>query len=140
MSAYFLGVTLFALCYFRSYQYSDGFLSIMGLELPPSLAELVKNGDIGLSNEPELCQRAAAALGYVAHFVNLCSKYLDIPLRYPIKHWGSMSLIYNWATSVDRSNTKSIQGRKLILKAIPFIAAGTLALQFPMLDVARKLS
>lgn len=90
----------------------------MGLELTPSLVELVKNGVIGWSSDPELCQRAAAVLGYVAHFTNLCSKYLDVPLRYPIKPRGSMSVIYNWAASTDRSHTNTIQGRGCLVQNI----------------------
>ncbi|KAJ8979568.1 hypothetical protein NQ317_019143 [Molorchus minor] len=39
--------------------------------------------DIGLS----------VALGYITHILKMCSTFLQVPLRYPLTHYGSMSFI-----------------------------------------------
>jgi len=37
----------------------------------------------------------AIGLGFTCHLVAMISNYLDIPLRYPMLHRGSRSLIYD---------------------------------------------
>jgi len=37
----------------------------------------------------------AIGLGFTCHLVAMISNYLDIPLRYPLLHRGSRSLIYD---------------------------------------------
>lgn len=35
----------------------------------------------------------AVALGYVTHILTMCSVFLQVPLRYPMVHYGSRSSI-----------------------------------------------
>lgn len=44
----------------------------------------------------------AAALGYIAHLVFLLSKYLNVPLRYPLTPKGSCSVIFDLMISHKR--------------------------------------
>eukprot|EP00002_Diphylleia_rotans_P031066 TRINITY_DN6431_c0_g1_i2.p1 TRINITY_DN6431_c0_g1~~TRINITY_DN6431_c0_g1_i2.p1 ORF type:complete len:500 (+),score=74.26 TRINITY_DN6431_c0_g1_i2:50-1549(+) len=54
----------------------------------------IPNGEF-LGSDEEI---EAAALGYVCLLVTTLSKYLDVPLRYPMKFMGSRSLIYDFIT------------------------------------------
>lgn len=38
------------------------------------------------------------ALGYVAHLLTMCASFLQVPLRYPIVHFGSRSTIIDHIT------------------------------------------
>ena len=67
-------------------------VSICGLELDSSVIK--KNKDTMLDNESgNNAERLAAALGYVAHILQLLSVYFDIPLRYPVRPVNSRSYI-----------------------------------------------
>ncbi|KAJ7959784.1 UV radiation resistance-associated protein [Quillaja saponaria] len=46
-------------------------------------------------------QKAATALGYVAHAVSLIGSYLKVPLRYPLRFSGSHSYIIDYAPSIE---------------------------------------
>lgn len=76
----------------KELQYLDGSstirrnISICGLELDSNVIR--KNTDTMLEKEREMgghLVKLASILGYVAHILQLLSKYFDIPLRYPIK-------------------------------------------------------
>ncbi|KAI4471451.1 uv radiation resistance-associated protein [Holotrichia oblita] len=41
----------------------------------------------------------AVALGFIAHILMMCSSFLQVPLRYPIIHMGSRSLIVDHITA-----------------------------------------
>ena len=59
---------------------TTGEYCIRGLELPSEMSSIDDD-------------HVASALGYVAHLLILLSKYLEIPLRYPIAYAASKSLI-----------------------------------------------
>nr|XP_023015166.1 UV radiation resistance-associated gene protein [Leptinotarsa decemlineata] len=61
---------------------SDDKFTICGIHLPNSDI-LADCSDIGLS----------VALGYIAHILVMASTFLQVPLRYPIMHYGSRSYI-----------------------------------------------
>nr|CAD1817393.1 unnamed protein product [Ananas comosus var. bracteatus] len=52
-------------------------------------------------------RRSATVLGYVAHAVLLIAKYLDVPLRYPLRLGGSRSYIQDHAPSVESTSAES---------------------------------
>uniref|UniRef100_T1JLS3 UV radiation resistance-associated gene protein n=1 Tax=Strigamia maritima TaxID=126957 RepID=T1JLS3_STRMM len=66
-------------------------------------AEVVNKGlticNVFLPNSEELIghdeTKITAALGYVVHLVLMIAEILDVPLRYPVRHIGSRSKIYN---------------------------------------------
>eukprot|EP00043_Microstomoeca_roanoka_P008474 m.81628 g.81628 ORF g.81628 m.81628 type:complete len:462 (-) comp14255_c1_seq6:166-1551(-) len=60
---------------------TENLCSIMGIELP--------NGTYSDRDDEAL----STALGYVAHLVLMISKYLQLPLRYPLRLLGSRSCI-----------------------------------------------
>uniref|UniRef100_A0A7S1HQQ4 UV radiation resistance associated protein n=2 Tax=Eukaryota TaxID=2759 RepID=A0A7S1HQQ4_9EUKA len=67
-------------------------ISICGLELDSSVIK--KNKDVLMENDNgNNVERLAAALGYVAHIVQLLATYFDIPLRYPVKSNNSRSYV-----------------------------------------------
>lgn len=41
----------------------------------------------------------AVSLGYVTHLLTMCSIFLQVPLRYPMKHYGSRSHIVDHISS-----------------------------------------
>ncbi|KAJ1962484.1 hypothetical protein IWQ62_003512 [Dispira parvispora] len=47
-----------------------------------------------------------ASVGFICHLVTLLARYLEIPLRYPIKYFASQSIIYNPSADMMRLNTK----------------------------------
>ncbi|XP_057651065.1 UV radiation resistance-associated gene protein [Diorhabda carinulata] len=61
---------------------SEDKYTIMGITLPNSDL-LADSTDSGLS----------VALGYIAHILIMCSTFLQVPIRYPITHYGSRSYI-----------------------------------------------
>ncbi len=61
---------------------TDGKYTICGIHLPNS-EDLSNADDVSVS----------VALGFVAHLVQMVSIFLQIPLRYPIIHFGSRSKI-----------------------------------------------
>lgn len=61
---------------------TDGKYTICGIHLPNS-EELSNADDVSVS----------VALGFVAHLVQMVSIFLQVPLRYPIIHFGSRSKI-----------------------------------------------
>lgn len=50
--------------------------------------------DLELSNDTEV----AVALGFVAHSTQMIANFLNIPIRYPIIHYGSRSKIIDHIT------------------------------------------
>ena len=64
----------------------DGRYTIAGVYLP--------NAD-QVNSQNELA--ASTALGYTAHLVHMLSRFLAIPLEYPVEFRGSRSLIYDMA-------------------------------------------
>ncbi|EGD72277.1 hypothetical protein PTSG_11573 [Salpingoeca rosetta] len=70
---------------------TEDLCSIMGIELP--------NGTFTDRDDDAI----ATALGYVSHLVLMISKYLQLPLRYPIKLLGSRSSITD-DIAFDRSD------------------------------------
>jgi hypothetical protein len=46
-----------------------------------------------IPGKTEADEDAAIAIGYLAHFVILISKYLNVPLRYPLLFSGSKTRI-----------------------------------------------
>lgn len=66
---------------------TDGKYRICGIHLPNS-EELSHADDISVS----------VALGFVAHLVQMVSIFLQVPLRYPIIHFGSRSKIIDHIT------------------------------------------
>ncbi|KAJ1650359.1 hypothetical protein IWQ61_008817 [Dispira simplex] len=47
-----------------------------------------------------------ASVGFICHLVTLLARYLEIPLRYPIKYFASRSIIYNPSADMMRLNNK----------------------------------
>lgn len=76
-------------------------LSIAGLELAPDLAKRGLEGAVGRNGHFDEDQRAAAALGYVCQVLDLLSRYLDVPLRYPVKPGASTSAICDFAPALS---------------------------------------
>ncbi|KAJ1994862.1 hypothetical protein H4R33_000096 [Dimargaris cristalligena] len=62
----------------------------------PNAARIVKMTD----------EEINASVGYVSHLVTLLARYLETPLRYPIKFLSSRSIIYNPAADIMRLNIK----------------------------------
>ena len=52
-----------------------------------------------ITGKVEADEDSAIALGYLAHFIILISKYLQVPLRYPLIFCGSKSRIQEPAPS-----------------------------------------
>ncbi|KAK3921066.1 UV radiation resistance-associated protein [Frankliniella fusca] len=88
---------------------TDGKYTICGIHLPNS-EDLSNADDVSVS----------VALGFVAHLVQMVSIFLQIPLRYPIIHFGSRSKI------IDHISDK-IPDRE---REFPLFARGKDKLQF----------
>ncbi|XP_050295307.1 UV radiation resistance-associated gene protein [Anthonomus grandis grandis] len=58
--------------------------TMLGIHLPDS-ETLIDYQDAGVS----------VVLGYICHILMMCSIFLQVPLRHPVKHYGSRSVIYN---------------------------------------------
>ncbi|CAH1132989.1 unnamed protein product [Ceutorhynchus assimilis] len=58
--------------------------TMLGIHLPDSEL-LLDYQDPGVS----------VVLGYICHILIMCSIFLQVPLRHPMKHFGSRSVIYN---------------------------------------------
>lgn len=69
------------------------------MDLSPGVVGMIENGLVERSLTQSQKECIEAALGYVASIVTLCSVYLDVPLRYPIRLLGSRSLITMPSTS-----------------------------------------
>ena len=63
------------------------------MDLSPNWSRMVETGFMEWSLTHGQYEGIEAALSYVACVVVLCSLYLDIPLRYPIKLLGSRTVI-----------------------------------------------
>ncbi|KAF6258716.1 hypothetical protein COO60DRAFT_1089462 [Scenedesmus sp. NREL 46B-D3] len=74
-------------------------LLVAGLELPANLSKRGLQGSMGWGGDFDEEARVAAALGYVAHMVQLLSIYLEVPLRYPLLPRSSRSSILDHAPS-----------------------------------------
>eukprot|EP00955_Chlamydomonas_euryale_P012337 132668-Chlamydomonas_euryale.AAC.1 len=77
-------------------------LAIVGLEVPADLLRRVLYDGEGSFDEE---QRAAAALGYIAHVVDRLAAYLAVPLRYPPGPAMSRSLLFDHAPLVSVDDT-----------------------------------
>ena len=71
-------------------------LAVVGLEIPVNIVRHILHGQDGL-NSPDEETRLAAALGYIAHIVSHLSRYLDVPLRYPLVPAMSTSTLRDYA-------------------------------------------
>ncbi|ERL94353.1 hypothetical protein D910_11634 [Dendroctonus ponderosae] len=60
--------------------------TMLGIHLPDSEL-LLDYQDAGVS----------VVLGYICHILIMCSIFLQVPLRHPVKHFGSRSVIYDQA-------------------------------------------
>lgn len=79
----------------------------MGLNIPDDILEYIHKGNVsGSKNHDEY--DLSAALGFTAIFVDICSKYLDIPLRYPIKIKGSQTFIFNFSPHEELKTSHGI--------------------------------
>ncbi|XP_076272964.1 UV-resistance associated gene [Rhynchophorus ferrugineus] len=67
--------------------------TMLGIYLPNSEI-LTDCSDPGIS----------VVLGYLCHILIMCSMFLQVPLRYPVKHYGSRSVIYDhiWSLIPDK--------------------------------------
>eukprot|EP00210_Caulerpa_lentillifera_P006993 g6688.t1 len=74
-------------------QKGHAYLGIVGMDLSPGVVGMIENGLVERSLTQAQRECIEAALGYVASIVTLCSHYLDVPLRYPIRLLGSRSMI-----------------------------------------------
>lgn len=68
-------------------------LTVGGVELEPDLARRAADPDAGWGVGAAEAERAAASLGYAARITERLANLLDVPLRYPIRFWGSRSSI-----------------------------------------------
>ncbi|XP_060535872.1 UV radiation resistance-associated protein [Cylas formicarius] len=76
-------------------QNADGKYTIHGVHLPNSDV-LAECSDTGLS----------VALGFVTHTLVMCSIFLQVPLRYPMVHMGSMSIITDQTSPLFPDNER----------------------------------
>lgn len=80
----------------RRWQLVHGLRAVYPITQPPKDSKHLQIARLSLPNsEYTGCEEehVATALGFVCHCVLLCSRYLDVPLRYPMLAMGSRSVI-----------------------------------------------
>ncbi|KAJ7964146.1 UV radiation resistance-associated protein [Quillaja saponaria] len=75
-------------------------LTILGL--PVTMVPFKK---MSFFTDKKEVQKAATAMGYVAHAVSLIGSYMQVPLRYPLRLGGSHSYIIDSAPSIELAST-----------------------------------